>query len=167
MATSKQTGIHTDACLQCSPASVHGARSGLLQSQSLIYMEHYKQSWNFQSCTNRNQKPSVHMLSWWHSSRQQAPKKDKTEEKITQRVQKTGGLLFSKNVCQTLPINREGRSDIHLHSHKPLTWIGRVQVPPTASVCPQGDPGEICTGSDTGENHGLYIIICLDLNVCA
>ena len=153
MATRIQTDIHTDTCLQCSPASVHGARSGL-QSQSLIYMEHYKQSCNFQSCTNRTQKPFVHMLPWWHSSRQQAPKKDKTEEKITQRVWKTGGLLFSKNVCQTLPINREGRSDIHLHSHKPLTWIGRVQVPPTASVCPQRYPGEIRTEIDTGDNHG-------------
>ena len=107
----------------------------------------------------RTQEPSVHMLPRWCIPRQQVPQKNKTEETINQRVQKTGGLLFGKNVCQTLPINRKGRSDIYLHSHKPLTWTGRVQVPPTASVCPKGNPGEICTRSNTRENHGWCVSI--------
>ena len=81
----------------------------------------------------------------------------KTKQK-RQRVQKTGGLLFGKNVCRTLPINWKGRSDIYLHSHKPLTWTGRVQVPPTAPVCLKGK-AEICTRSNTGENHGWYVSV--------
>ena len=87
------------------------------------------------------------------------PRKTKTEEKIHQRVQKTGGLLFGKYVCQTLPINRKGISDVYLHSHKPLTLAGRVQVPPIALVCQKGNPGGICTSSNTGENHGWYVSI--------
>ena len=37
-----------------------------------------------------------------------------------------------------------------------FTWTGRVQASPIASVCPQGDPAEISTKSDIGDNHQWY-----------
>lgn len=50
----------------------------------------------------------------------------------------------------------------YICTHKSLTWTGGVQVPPTASLSSEGNPREICTRSDTGENHGWYVVYTIN-----
>ena len=59
MAASKQASKHTHACVQCNPASVHGARSGSPQLLpcSLTNTQDLKQQWSWKSL-------SMYVATW-------------------------------------------------------------------------------------------------------